>query len=275
MPELPETETMARDLDRFVSGTRIDTMTVTRPDVLREVSKAVFRKRVIGATIVRCWRRAKLVVLDLSTGDRIAVQPRFTGALLIDSGQLAESQRRYSTLAFTLSDGRKLHYRDVRRLGTVSLMSPARWEEYSGALGIEPLDPTFDSAYLSGLVRGSRQAIKKLIMDQRQLVGVGNIYANEALWDARIDPSRTAEKLKPAEIATLRDAIVEVLNRAVEARGTSIRDYVDSTGERGGFGPHLSAYGREGLPCERCRARLIGTHAIDGRATVLCARCQS
>jgi len=275
MPELPETETMARDLDRFVSGVRIDAMTVTRPDVLREVSKAVFRKRVTGATIVRCWRRAKLVVLDLSTGDRIAVQPRFTGALLIDSGQLAESQRRYSTLAFLLSDGRKLHYRDVRRLGTVSLMSPVRWEEYSGALGIEPLDPTFDSAYLSGLVRGSRQAIKKLIMDQRQLVGVGNIYANEALWDARIDPSKAANSLKPAEVATLRDAIVEVLNRAVEARGTSIRDYVDSTGERGGFGPRLSAYGRDGLPCERCGAKLIGTHAIDGRATIFCARCQS
>ena len=275
MPELPETETMARDLDRFVSGSRIDAMTVTRPDVLREVTKVTFRKRVVGATIERCWRRAKLVVLDLSTGDRIAVQPRFTGALLIDSGQLAESQRRYSTVAFTLMDGRKLHYRDVRRLGTVSLMSPARWQEYSGMLGIEPVDPAFDAAYLSGLVRGSRQAIKKLIMDQRQVVGVGNIYANEALWHAGIDPSRTAKGLKPAEIARLRDAIVEVLHHAVEARGTSIRDYVDSTGERGGFGPHLSAYGRGGLPCERCGARLVGTHAIDGRATVLYVRCQS
>ncbi|MBC7789454.1 MAG: bifunctional DNA-formamidopyrimidine glycosylase/DNA-(apurinic or apyrimidinic site) lyase [Anaerolineae bacterium] len=275
MPELPETETMARDLDRFVSGSRITSMKVTRPDVLREVTKATFQRRVAGATIEHCWRRAKLVVLDLSTGDRIAVQPRFTGALLIDAGQLAEEQRRYSTVAFLLADGRKLHYRDVRRLGTVSLMSPKRWQEYSGALGIEPLDPAFDAAYLSGLVRESRQAIKKLIMDQRQLVGVGNIYANEALWDARIDPSRSAKALKPAEIATLRDAIVRVLHRAVKARGTSIRDYVDSSGERGGFGPHLSAYGREGLPCERCGARLVGTHAIDGRATVLCVRCQS
>lgn len=275
MPELPETETMARDLEASVSGARIEKVTVSRPDVLREATKSGFRRRVTGATIEHCWRRAKMVVLDLSTGDRIAVQPRFTGALLVDSGQLAEAKRRYSTVAFTLADGRRLHYRDVRRLGTVSLMSPDRWESYSGALGIEPLDRAFDAAYLSGLVRFSRQAIKKLIMDQRQLVGVGNIYANEALWHSMIDPSRTARSLRSDEISDLRDAIVRVLRRAIRARGSSIRDYVDSTGERGGFGPHLSAYGRGGLPCERCGSRLVATHAIDGRATVLCVRCQS
>src|SRR5204863_5027007 len=130
MPELPETKTMARDLHREVSGARITAVRVTKADVLREVSPRELSKRVIGAAITRGWRRAKLVVLDLSTGDRLVVQPRFTGALLIDSGQLPEGELRYSTMAFGLESGRTLHYRDIRRLGTVTLMSPARFDAY-------------------------------------------------------------------------------------------------------------------------------------------------
>src|SRR5215210_6203997 len=143
MPELPETETIARDLDRAVAGARIVAVHVSRPDVLREATSIQLAERVAGTTIERAWRRAKLVVLDLSSGDRVVVQPRFTGALLIDAGALPESERRYSTVAFHLDDGRTLHYRDIRRLGTLALMAPARWAEYSSALGIEPLDPAF------------------------------------------------------------------------------------------------------------------------------------
>lgn len=274
MPELPEVETIARDLERTVSGSRITGVQFTKADVLREASAARFTKGVTGAIILRCWRRAKLAVMDLSTGDRIVVQPRFTGALLVDSGDLPPSERRYSTLRLTLADGRLLHYRDVRRLGTVTLMSPKRFAAYSGALGIEPLDPGFTGPHLSGLLRGSRQAVKKAIMDQRRVVGVGNIYANEALWRACVDPSRAAGQVTAPEANALRDTIVSVLGEAIQARGTSLRDYRDASGEEGEFGLHLSAYGRAGEPCDRCAARLVGTHAIDGRQTVLCAHCQ-
>jgi formamidopyrimidine-DNA glycosylase len=274
MPELPETETIARDLDREITGRTITAVAVTRPDVLRETSAAALARRVTGARIERCWRRAKLVVLDLSTGSHLVVQPRFTGALLIDAGALPPEERLYSTLAFTLDDGRVLHYRDIRRLGTVALMSPERWREYSAALGAEPLDPSFTDAYLSGLLRGSRQAVKKLLMDQRRIAGVGNIYANEALWRAGIDPSRQGCTLRAPEIAALHEAVVSVLREAIAARGTSFRDYRDASGERGEFVQRLAAYGRGGLPCPRCGARLISTHEIDGRATVFCAYCQ-
>ncbi|HEU4564254.1 MAG TPA: bifunctional DNA-formamidopyrimidine glycosylase/DNA-(apurinic or apyrimidinic site) lyase [Gemmatimonadaceae bacterium] len=274
MPELPETETIARDLDREVRGARIVAVEVERPDVLREVDAAALRERVMGATIERVWRRAKLVVLDLSTGDRLVVQPRFTGALLLDAGALPPEERRYSTLHLVLADGRALHYRDIRRLGTVTLMRPERWRAYSGALGVEPLDSDFTPAYLSGLLRGSRQAVKKLLMDQRQVVGVGNIYANEALWRAGIDPSREGRSLHEDEAARLHAALVSVLGEAVAARGTSFRDYRDASGERGRFAEQLAAYGRAGAPCPRCGSRLIGTHAVDGRATVFCATCQ-
>ena len=111
-------------------------------------------------------------------------------------------------------------------------------------------------------------------MDQRSVAGIGNIYANESLWRAGIDPSRAAGSITASEGGALRDAIVGVLNESIACRGTSFRDYRDAHGERGGFVEHLAAYGRAGAPCLRCGATLVGTHAIDGRMTVLCARCQ-
>lgn len=274
MPELPETETIARDLDREVAGRGVVSVRVVRADVLRGVDGRELRRRVTGARIERCWRRAKLVIIDLSTGDRLVVQPRFTGALLIDDGNLPGEERRYSTVELGLSDGRSLHYRDVRRLGTVALMSAGEFERYRRRFGVEPLDPAFTDDHLSGILRDSRQAIKKVLMDQRALAGIGNIYANEALWRAGIDPSRTASAVSRQEAASLRRAIVDVLTESIAHRGTSFRDYRDASGARGGFVERLAVYGRAGEPCPRCRRRLVGTHAIDGRTTVLCAHCQ-
>jgi formamidopyrimidine-DNA glycosylase len=274
VPELPETETIARDLDRELRGAHIADVRVTKADVLREISSRELARRVQGATIERSWRRAKLVVIDLSSGDRIVVQPRFTGALLIDRGQLPDSELRYSTVAFALDDGRILHYRDIRRLGTVALMAPDRFANYSDSLGVEPLDPAFTPHHLSALLRGSRRVVKKVLMDQRVVAGIGNIYANEALWRARVDPSRIARTLDDGEATELHRAVVGVLTESIAARGTSFRDYRDASGARGGFVDHLAVYGRPNQPCPRCGHRLIGTHAIDDRMTVLCARCQ-
>jgi formamidopyrimidine-DNA glycosylase len=123
-------------------------------------------------------------------------------------------------------------------------------------------------------LRSSRQAVKKRIMDQRAVVGIGNIYANEALWRAGIDPSREGRALASGEVAALHDAVTSVLEESIALRGTSFRDYRDARGERGGFVDRLDVYGRAGLPCPRCDARLIDTHAIDGRTTVFCAWCQ-
>src|SRR5919201_6402300 len=130
VPELPETETIARDLDGAIRGRQIKKVSVKKADVLREASARTFAKRLRDARILRSWRRAKLVVLDLDTGDRLVVQPRFTGALLIDDGNLKRSELNYSTLKLDLDDGRALHYADVRRLGTVALMNADRFEEY-------------------------------------------------------------------------------------------------------------------------------------------------
>ena len=275
MPELPETETIARDLNESIAGRTITAVRVTRPDVLRELGKTAFIRRLTGSRILKSWRRAKLVVTDLSTGDRIVVQPRFTGALIVEETGLDPGLLLHSTMRFELDDGRALHYCDVRRLGTVALMSPGRFDEYSGALGKEPLDPDFTPEQLSGVLRVSTQPVKKVLMDQRRLAGIGNIYANEALWRAGIDPSRSARTIDEESVARLHGEIVAVLEESIRARGTSFRDYRDARGERGTFAAKLQAYGREGQQCSRCGGKLIGTHAIDGRATVFCARCQS
>ena len=214
------------------------------------------------------------MVLDLSTGDRLVVSLRFTGNLLVEDGPFSDDDRKYSTVRWKLTDGRTLHYYEVRRLGTVSLMNPRQFETYVAKLGVEPLEPEFTPDLFFRLLQSSRQAIKKRIMDQTAVVGVGNIYANEALWRARIDPSRPSNKVTRAESDQLRRDIIEVLEEALDSRGTSFRDYRDASGEPGDFVRRLAAYGREGLPCPRCGKKLVGTHAIDGRATVLCARCQ-
>jgi formamidopyrimidine-DNA glycosylase len=178
-------------------------------------------------------------------------------------------------MKFELDDGRSLHYADVRRLGTVALMSQKSFDDYTRKLGMEPLDPAFTGTHLSGVLRVSSQPVKKVLMEQRKIAGIGNIYANEALWRARIDPSRPASSVTTEQAQTLRDSIVAVLNEAIQARGTSFRDYRDAQGERGSFVDQLAAYGRGGLPCPRCGSKLVTTHAVDGRATTLCIRCQS
>ncbi|MBY0490827.1 MAG: bifunctional DNA-formamidopyrimidine glycosylase/DNA-(apurinic or apyrimidinic site) lyase [Gemmatimonadaceae bacterium] len=283
MPELPETETIARDLHAMVVGARVVDVEVTRPDVVRDVEPSELPAALMSTAIARVWRRAKLIVLDLSAPDALAdapadrhlvVQPRFTGGLVVEAEPLPAEELAYRCVSLTLADGRRLHYRDVRRLGTVALMSPTRFAEYSGALGAEPLDPELTDAAFSGSLRSSRQAIKIALMDQKRLAGVGNIYANEALWRAEIDPSRAAQTLRTAEWAALRRELQAVLAESIAARGTSFRDYRDARGERGAFVEQLAAYGRAGLPCKRCGRTLVGTHAVDGRSTVFCPGCQ-
>ena len=277
MPELPETETIARDLDLEIRGAIVATVTVLRSDVLRDASGEEFMRRLPGAQVTRVWRRAKLVVVDLESpfgANHLVIQPRFTGGLLIARDASPSELGAYVCLTLGLTDGRQLHYRDVRRLGTVALMTTARFAEYVRLLGVEPLDPALGDAEFSGLLRDSRQSVKVVLMDQRRLAGVGNIYANEALWRAGIDPSREARSLSVSEAATLRVALCDVLSASIAARGTSFRDYRDAHGERGRYVEQLAAYGRAGAPCRRCGRRLVGTHAIDGRSSVFCPTCQ-
>ena len=153
-------------------------------------------------------------------------------------------------------------------------MNDKQWAEYDASIGPEPLDPDFTAGQLGQALRGSRQAIKKVIMDQRHLAGVGNIYANEALFASGIDPSKPARLLTPEDHIKLHAEIRRILAAAIESNGTTFRDYRTGTGEAGNFQLELQVYGREGEQCRVCGTRLAGTHTIDGRTTVFCHRCQ-
>jgi formamidopyrimidine-DNA glycosylase len=274
VPELPEVETIVRDVAPRLVGRRIRTARLAKSDVLRHVSRRRLLDTLTGNTVVHAQRRAKHAVFLLKSGHRLVVQPRMTGSLIVYDRALTADEARYAVLVCTLSGGGQFVYRDVRRLGTVWLLDERGWARYTGRLGPEPLEPAFTVERFTEALAGSRAAVKKVIMDQRRLAGVGNIYANEALFDARIDPSRPANRLAPDELRDLHAAILDVLRRALAASGTTVRDYRTGTGEPGSFQLELKAYDRGGEPCVRCGHRLVTTHAIDGRQTTLCAFCQ-
>ncbi len=273
MPELPEVETIVRDIGPALRGRIIGRVALSHDDVLRGVTRRTLLRRLTGARISDVTRRAKHAVLATSAG-RLVVQPGMSGSLVVHSRTLTAAEAKYAVLRAPLDDGRELVYRDVRRLGTLLLLDEAGWRDYDAALGPEPLDPAFTAAAFADSLGRSRQAIKKVLMDQRYVVGVGNIYANEALFAAGIDPSRAASRVRPEEYHRLHAEVRRILHAAIRSKGTTFRDYRTGTGERGGFQFSLEVYGREGEACRVCGTRLSGTHAIDGRITVFCHRCQ-
>lgn len=260
----------------MVRSSVVTSISVLRPDVLREVSPRTLARRLVQSRIQRVWRRAKNVILDFEASERwhLVVQPRFTGGLIVEDQDTDPALLDYLCLTFSLQDKRRLHYRDVRRLGTVSLMSADRWREYSGKLGPEPLDPALTPNAFSVSIRSTRRSIKKALMDPVLLAGVGNIYANESLWHAGISPFRSASSITLVEAERLLGELRAILRASIAARGTSFRDYRDATGRRGSYVASLAVYGRGGQPCLRCGSQLDSTHEIDGRSTVFCSRCQ-
>jgi formamidopyrimidine-DNA glycosylase len=274
VPELPEVETIVRELAPRLEGHRITAARLAKTDVLRRVTKPRLLKVLTGNTIEQVSRRAKHAVLRLASGHRLVVQPRMTGSLIVHERPLTRAERKYAVLTCTLDDGRLFVYRDVRRLGTVWLLDEPEWLAYTGRIGPEPLDDTFTPFLFADRLEGTRAAIKKTIMDQRRVAGIGNIYANEALFQAGLDPSKPTHKLSLEEFARLHAAVTDVLARAVESAGTTVRDYRTGTGERGRFQLELKVYGRGGEPCVTCGKKLVTTHTIDLRATTFCPRCQ-
>ena len=273
MPELPEVETIVRELAPRLEGYRIVRARLNKSDVLRRVSKPRLLRTLRGNVVEQVSRRAKHAVFRLSSGHRMIVQPRMTGSLVHERA-LTPEEKKYAVLICTLDDGRLFVYRDVRRLGTVWLLDEKGWAAYTSRIGPEPLDETFTPFVFADRLKGTRTAVKKAIMDQRRLAGVGNIYANEALFDAQIDPSKPTNQLSLEEFARLHAAIVDVLQRALASSGTTLRDYRTGTGARGNFQFELRAYGRNGRPCVRCGKKMVTTHTIDLRATTFCPYCQ-
>jgi formamidopyrimidine-DNA glycosylase len=274
VPELPEVETMVGDIRAGLTGRRILRARLSHDDVLRGVTRRTLLTGLKGARVRSVTRRAKHAVIETDR-NRLVVQPGMTGNLEVRDRELPVAERRYAVLRLELGDGLTLIYHDVRRLGTLLWLDRAGWERYDQAIGPEPLERGFTARALRRILEGSRASVKKVLMDQRAVAGVGNIYAQEALFAARIDPSKPAREVPGSRIAPLRRELVRILRAAIRAKGSTVRDYRTGTGEPGKFQLELLVYGRAGEPCVRCGTILSGTHAIDARITVFCHRCQS
>jgi formamidopyrimidine-DNA glycosylase len=275
VPELPEVETIVRELAPRLVGRRFRDPKLHKTDILYHTSRPQVLRALAGARVTDMTRRAKHAVIHLSTGFRLVVQPGMTGSLLVYDHPLSDNEQRYAVLEASIGSGETFVYRDVRRLGTLLLLDDDAWTAYSARIGPEPLADDFGVEEFRHAMAGSRQALKKVLMDQRKLAGVGNIYANEALFIAKLDPSLPAHRLDAAGAARLYRAVRDILAGAIRSKGTTFRDYRTGNGKRGSFQFSLKVYGREGEPCRRCRTPLAFTHAIDGRATVFCWKCQA
>jgi formamidopyrimidine-DNA glycosylase len=284
MPELPEVETVVRQLAEVVPGHRVSAVDVIHPDLLAEPEDR-FRASLLGAQILSVGRRGKNLVFSISgSGSRgssllLVVNLGMTGQLLFFPGQTGEDYKlgsgapSHPAVVLSLEPPATLVYADVRRFGSLRVFSPEEWEVESARLGPEPLDPDLTGPQLHARLSCSRSPIRSWLLDQRRLAGMGNIYASEALFRAGVHPYRAAQSLSRREAELLLDAIQAVLSEAILARGTTLRDYRTASGDYGGFGPALEAYGRDGEPCLRCNTP-IERVVFGNRSAFFCPKCQ-
>jgi formamidopyrimidine-DNA glycosylase len=273
MPELPEAETIVRGLRPAITGRRITRVEVLKPDVLRE-SKRTFGPKVRGRTIAGVERRAKNVLIMLDQGRRIAVNLGMTGSLLpFSTTPRGARTPTHPAVRFRFADGSLLVFNDTRRFGTVECLMDGQWEEREARFGPEPLAPDFTARVLHEALGTSRAPVRSWLLDQRKVAGIGNIYAAEALFLARIHPARPARSIRPREATALHRSIRAVLRDAIDEGGTTIRDYRNAIGGEGGYSRLLFVYGRNGEPCRRCES-LIERVVFANRSAFFCPRCQ-
>ena len=287
MPELPEVETVARDLGRWVSGARIaDVEVLWDRTIAHPQPPERFVAELRGASVARVGRRAKSVLVYLDDGRVLTVALRMTGALIVTPSGAPDDP--YARVVFHLADGRQLRYRDPRKFGRIGLWeggglrrrrrvaerrAPYRVGDVFARHGPEPLLRSFSAARLADRLRGRRARLKTLLLDQSFIAGVGNIYADEALWRARLHPLRGADTLTLDEVRRLHRAVRGALREGLANRGTSFSDYVGVDGEPGANAERLRVYQRTGEPCLRCGTP-IQRIVVGQRSTHFCPRCQ-
>ena len=269
MPELPEVETTIRGLRSVLEGERLAEVTPRRPD-LRRAIPADLRQRLTGATVTALGRRAKYGLIETDRGDTMIFHLGMSGRWRVDPADIGT----HDHLLLKTDNGRTLALNDPRRFGSLDLVETHAIDDFESfrALGPEPLGPEFTAAYLTRALKGRVAPIKALLLDQRVVAGLGNIYVCEALNLARIPPDKPAGEIKPAKLAVLVTAIRGVLEAAIEAGGSTLRDYARPDGELGYFSKQWRVYGREGgvCPCGGTVAR----RADGGRSTFFCPKCQ-
>ena len=271
MPELPEVETIRRQLAPHLEGRTIGDVEILDPRWTRPLPTEPIEDELRGAVVEQLGRAGKYLVWTLSDDRYLLIHLRMTGSLLFDP----PAEPPHTRVRFALDDGHRLVYVDPRRFGTAHLLfgAVARDAYLSARLGVEPFTPEFTAEHLRRLARGRKSPIKSFILDQHRIAGVGNIYADEALFRARIHPLRATGRLTGAEWLRLRDAIEDVLSAGIDAKGASNDDFRHVDGARGSFQDRFLIHQREGEPCPRCGG-IVRKIVVGGRGTYVCERCQ-
>ncbi|MEI7498458.1 MAG: DNA-formamidopyrimidine glycosylase [Candidatus Falkowbacteria bacterium] len=294
MPELPEVETIVADLRKPLTGLCLVDFGLLHPlrGQLRpqiNLSAKVFKTRIVGQKVITIKRRAKLLVFELDK-DILLIHLKMTGQLVLESCKndncsiivgghpivnvSQDLPNKFTRAVLTFSDDSKLYFNDVRRFGWLRLIGPGEWVLEEAKLGLEPFDRKFTVDFLAKmLARKPKSTVKQTILEQKYLVGVGNIYADEALFIAKVKPLRLAKSLTIKEVQKLHQAIIKILRQGIKYRGTSFSDYRDASGKKGNFLPFLRVYGRAKLPCKIC-GQPISKTKIGGRGTHWCNLCQ-
>jgi formamidopyrimidine-DNA glycosylase len=273
MPELPEVETVVRGLRQTLPGRRITSVRLGKTDFIDD--PVVVERELPGKTIATVRRFGKFLLLDLESangdaaGSSLLVHLGMTGRLVTCAAEAPVEPHTHAF--FSLDDGRELRYTDIRRFGRIGFLAHGTHEAEFGELGIDPLEAS-EEEFIETL-RGRRARIKALLLDQHVLRGMGNIYADESLWRARIHPMRLAASLSTKNLHDLYRAVQAVLNEAIRLRGSSVSNYVDADGERGGFQMRHRVYRRHGKKCSRC-GTTIRRAIVAGRGTHFCPKCQ-
>ncbi len=273
MPEMPEVETVRRSLETKLIGKNITKVEVRLPRLIKTSGAAAFCDGLERQTILEVRRLGKGLLLVLSGERVLAIHLRMTGRLYVR--REAGAKEKFVRILFRLDNLEELVYEDVRTFGTLHLvkLSEIKQIPYLKNLGPEPLSETFTLAYLTETMRKSRGKLKGFLLDQRKIAGLGNIYVDEALYQARLHPCRIANDVNETERERLFVAINEIIAAAIENRGTTFRDYVDGEGKKGRNQLFLKVYGRAGEPCENCGTS-ISRSVVAGRGTHFCRCCQ-
>jgi formamidopyrimidine-DNA glycosylase len=267
VPELPEVETIRTQLEPRLVGRRLDLVSIFDPRLTRPLDPREVSAELEGARVEAVERRGKYLVLRLDSGSSLLVHLRMTGSF----GFMPTSHER---AVLELEGGERLVYRDVRRFGTWLVVDAVELEPYLSAKnGPEPLSSRFTSAWLANQLSTRRAPLKAVLLDQRVVAGLGNIYADEALWRARLSPLRSAESVDPEDVPRLQRAIRAALRAGIARQGASLRDYATPDGASGAMQEEFNVYGREGEPCPRCGTP-IAKARVGGRGTWYCPRCQ-
>lgn len=274
MPELPEVETIRSRLAPGLRGRTLAAVEIRDPRLTRPDPPELVAASLEGESIADVRRRGKYLVVAFASGRHLLVHLRMTGNVLHPARAEHEDDP-HARAVVALDDGSRLVYRDVRRFGTWDLLEPGELEGYFAArrLGVEPLGRAFTAAGLRRALAGRRAPVKAALLDQRAAAGIGNIYADEALWYARINPLSPAGGLDPEQVGALREGVRQALRLGIRRQGATLRDYRGADGERGRMQDEFRVYGREGEPCERCGTPIAKTR-VAGRGTWYCPVCQ-